>query len=345
MLIADRYAPTGNAQWGGMSEVHECMDNSLSRKVMLKRLIQAGDVGRLVDEKKALMKVRSRHVVEMLDIVTYDMMGVEETAIILEKIDGKKLVEGALPFGEEYLKTIWQIISGIADIHDAGIIHRDIKPDNILIDHSGVVKILDFGLARELDKDNKTRSIIGTPLFMAPELYGDTTRVFGNAIDIYAFAVTALQLTQPPQQVVGKTISDKVETLFRTLDGALTDLLKRCLNSNPNDRPKASEIEAFLKRRLTRNLHRARLINGVTIIEINKQSPQAGLKTKAEELHIKYDGENFVCSKITGSMSVNNIPLQVGDNIENSCVIIFGGQGSKNRAFVPCDISHPEVML
>jgi len=313
--------------------------------VMLKRIKQPNDVRRLVDEKKALMKVRSRHVVEMLDIVTYDMMGADETAIILEKIDGNKLAEGGMSFGDEYLKTIWQIISGIRDIHDAGIIHRDIKPDNILVDLSGVVKILDFGLAREVDKDNKTHSIVGTQSFMAPELYGDTTRVFSTAIDIYAFAVTAVQLIRLPKQVLGKTMPEKVEAHFRPLDSPLTDLLIGCLKSNPSERPKASEIEALLKRRLTRNLHRARLINGLTVIEINEQSPQAGLKTKTEQLNIKYDGENFVCINIVGTMSVNNIPLQIGDKIENSCIIIFGATGSSNRAFIPCDISHPEVML
>lgn len=69
MLIADRYDPTGVAAWGGMSEVHQCTDTHLARLVMLKRIKSDKNLSRLIDEQKALLKLRSKHVVELLDII------------------------------------------------------------------------------------------------------------------------------------------------------------------------------------------------------------------------------------------------------------------------------------
>ena len=84
MKIADRYEPTGNAHWGGMAEVHECTDHHLGRLVMLKRVKKRADLNRLLDEKKALMLVRSKHVVELMDVVSYDYGGQRESGLILE---------------------------------------------------------------------------------------------------------------------------------------------------------------------------------------------------------------------------------------------------------------------
>jgi serine/threonine protein kinase len=170
-LIADRYEPTGNAAWGGMGEVNECIDKNLSRKVMLKRVFKASDMPRLMDEQKALIKLRSKHVVQLLDVVKFDWNAQTITCLVLEYIDGQDLDKISFKPDLDYQKVLWQVASGLADIHAAGVIHRDIKPENIRRDKFGVVKIFDFGLAREVGKDDKTRSIAGTLGYMAPELF------------------------------------------------------------------------------------------------------------------------------------------------------------------------------
>jgi eukaryotic-like serine/threonine-protein kinase len=96
VLIADRYEPTGNASWGGMGEVHECFDKHLSRMVMLKRVKRLSDFRRLMDEKKTLLLLRSKHVVELLDVVEFNYLGTNEHGLVLEQVVGSDLSENSL---------------------------------------------------------------------------------------------------------------------------------------------------------------------------------------------------------------------------------------------------------
>jgi serine/threonine-protein kinase len=79
---------------------------------------------------------------------------------------------------------LYQVATGLSDLHAQGIIHRDIKPDNIKIDESGLVKIFDFGLARFSGVNNETQGFAGTFGYAAPELLTDETNDFTEAIDV-----------------------------------------------------------------------------------------------------------------------------------------------------------------
>src|SRR5262249_50769602 len=142
MTIAGRYQPTGATSAGGMGEVIECTDLHLRRKVIVKRLQVGVEERRLLDEQKALAKLRSKHVVHLYDIVDLTDRGRREKAIVIEYIEGQNLQADSHSPGPDYLKVLWQIASGLKDIHAAGIIHRDIKPANIRLDTEGVIKII-----------------------------------------------------------------------------------------------------------------------------------------------------------------------------------------------------------
>lgn len=345
MKIADRYEPTGNAKWGGMGEVHECNDLHLNRKVMMKRVKRSSDANRLVDEYKSLLKIRSKHVVELLDIVKFDYLGSEEAGLIIEYIDGSPLYEGMYQYGADYLRAIWQICSGLTEIHEAGIIHRDIKPDNILFDSLQVVKILDFGLAREFGKDDRTKSIIGTPGFMAPELFSDKTISFTYAVDMYAFGLTAFSLLRPLSEVNECILLDEVDNLFNALDRQLGGTIRQCLHNNPSERPRAQDVRDQISRKLTYNTHRAKIINGNDVSEINANSPASTIKTPVGSIKIHYDGDRFYCHEVEGSVTINNRAVRSGDAISSNCLIMFGSYGSSGRAFLPFNVSIPEVVI
>ena len=83
-----------------------------------------------------------------------------------------------------------QIASGIADIHDVNVIHRDVKPANMKIDNEEILKIIDFNLARDV-KDGKTHGFVGTRGYAAPEQYSASVAVFGLEVDVYALGVVA----------------------------------------------------------------------------------------------------------------------------------------------------------
>jgi serine/threonine protein kinase len=188
-----------------MGEVNECIDINLSRRVMLKRVFRLADVPRLLDERKALIKLRSKHVVQLLDVVAFSWQSQSITCLVLEHIEGSDLDKLTFVPGVELHRTLWQIASGLGDIHRARVIHRDIKPQNIRKDKFGIIKIIDFGLAREVGLDDKTASITGTIGYMAPELYGTSMIAFSTAVDTYAFGRTALSLlgqAPPPRNVL-----------------------------------------------------------------------------------------------------------------------------------------------
>jgi serine/threonine protein kinase len=216
-MIANRYIPTGNTAAGGMGDVLQCTDSHLQRNVIIKKLQNGIEERRLVDEQKALAKLRSKHVVQLYDIILLADGEERKNAIVIEFIAGTDLVAGSFQVNQSYLNVLWQIASGLRDIHEAGVIHRDIKPNNIRLDKEGVIKIIDFGLARSSDAAT-TQSIIGTPIFMAPELWNNGTVSFDMSIDVYAFGVTCMALlgtdipnelaARPPQGVISKSKRD-----------------------------------------------------------------------------------------------------------------------------------------
>jgi serine/threonine protein kinase len=345
MLIADRYLPTGNAAWGGMGEVNECEDKNLSRKVMLKRVFKASDMSRLLDEQKALKKLRSKHVVQLLDVVRFDWKGDEITCLVLEFIAGTDLDKLQFKPDANYHKTLWQIASGLAEIHGAGVIHRDVNPRNIRRDSNGVIKIFDFGLAREVGVDDKTRSIAGTIGYMAPELFGTKTVSFSAAVDTYAFGRTSLALLgiQPPNEKAKAIVAGTVLSRFPPLGKEIASAIEGCLESLPSNRPAMSELARVMGRDLLRNKHRARVVNGSKIHELNDTNRAIEIKSHVGNIRISYDGFRFFISDVTGDVFVNNARVAKGFEMLSACVITIGAVG-QSRAFVTFDVSNPEIM-
>lgn len=347
MLIANRYKTLDTSDRGGMGEVLYCEDLHLQRQVVLKHLQAGVEARRLLDEQKALSKLRSKHVVQLYDIVTIPGRDADHPAIVLEFIDGETLKVGSFSANADYLNVIWQISCGLTDIHSQGIIHRDIKPGNIKVDGEGVVKILDFGLSRN-NAEAETRSIIGTPIFMAPELWGDQTIAFNSAIDVYAFGVTCLALlsdeapsrlrTHPPTQPSWTRFSKS----FVGMPEEITKILHQCLAGDSNNRPAMLDIQILLAKHLLKDRHRAVVVlNGnPNILDCNNR--RIALNASVGSLTIDYDGLNFKVTKVTGAVYMNNTPISIGVEIPGCCVLTFG-TGSA-RVFVTFDVSNPEVM-
>ncbi|WP_026158289.1 serine/threonine protein kinase [Rhizobium leguminosarum] len=348
VTIANRYEPTGNTDAGGMGEILECVDLHLKRRVIVKRLQLGIDERRLLDEQKALAKVRSKHVVQLYDIVELHSGKKANKAIVLEYIDGNNLAIGAFAPDRTYLGVIWQIACGLRDIHDAGVIHRDIKPANIRLDSEGVVKIIDFGLARSRD-EAKTRGVVGTPVFMAPELWGNDTVSFNSSIDVYAFGVTALALLNqrvpaelgrmPPKPV---SLSSLVST-FPKIPSEIMATLVACLEHTPARRPTMAAVQKIIERRLLENAHRALVVMDGTIHHLDSKSRRITLNASSVgSIAIEYNGYEFTVVTVSGDVFINNTVAKTGTSMPGCCVITFG-TGS-NRRFVTFDVSHPEVM-
>lgn len=349
MNPTERYQNTGNSTGGGMGDISIYLDSHLNRNVVVKTLKPGQDDRRLIDERKALLRLRSKHVVQLFDLLEIDNAGITQKALVLEFIDGKDLTVGTFKSGPAHLNVVWQIACGLLAIHQENIIHRDIKPNNIRVDNDGVVKILDFGLARSVGEDAHTRSPIGTPGFMAPELWKSSNISFDQAIDVYAFAVTALMLTQHnlPDELASwpplPMPQGELAKLMPDMPPDVVQLLQESLQSDPQTRPTISAIEGSIRKHLLKDRHRAFLVLGKDTHEIHSGSRTATVSSgNRGAIGIKYDGLVFSVTSINGAVLLNNAPVNVADELPACCVITFGVY--PDRTFVTFDVSNPEVM-
>lgn len=349
--LGGRYTILGKALSGGMGAVYPCNDDILERKVAVKVMQDSAEARRLVDEISALLKLRSKHVVQVYDILRLDT---DTIGIVQEYVDGTDLFEestkatspGAL------LRQLWQIASGISDIHEAGVIHRDIKLNNMKLDSEGIIKIFDFGLARNEGPTASTMGFVGTRWFAAPELYG-TQVTFSSAVDTYAFGVCATFLISRaiPEELGEQPPGAMPATYFNAEDGglapAIISLVGACLAAEPADRPSMPLVRDELAKHLLFDRHRALVVyqGQASFLDASNRSVSAKLPGVGS-ITIKYDGMCFIVANVQGDVFINYGDAIVGQPLPGSCVVALGAPDKgAGRRYVTFDIASPEVVL
>lgn len=253
---------------GGMGEVYRARDTKLGRDVALKIIpdIYARDPDRMARFRREARLLASLNHPNIAAIY-----GVEESdgrpALVLEYIEGQTLAEriarGPIEL-DVALNIAVQIAEAIEAAHEKPVIHRDLKPANVKITPQGVVKVLDFGLARTLDdegapsqdlSESPTMSaaatgagiMLGTAGYMAPE------QVRGRSVDrradVWAFGVVLFEMLSGRRCFDGETATDSLAKILERepdwnklpprLPVALRNLIQRCLAKNPKDRIQA----------------------------------------------------------------------------------------------------------
>ncbi len=176
---------------GGMGEVYRAFDQRLQRRVALKRVLAEGEVNadirqRFLREARAEARLSHPNIAQIYDIIEDG----DELWIVMEWIEGRSLRslldDGPMPL-EKALGLAEEIARGLTAAHAEGVVHRDLKSENVMIDDSGSAKILDFGLAKlepledgDADTLTKLGMVIGTPRAMSPE------QALGQAVDYRA---------------------------------------------------------------------------------------------------------------------------------------------------------------
>ena len=351
MLITDRYKNIGSAHPGGMASVYPCHDSILDRKVAIKVMPGSANHRRARDEISALLKMRSKHVVQIYDILRDNS---DDLAIVQEYISGRDLFEAetAPKDANEYLKLIWQISSGIADIHSLDVIHRDIKPNNMKIDSEGLVKIFDFGLSRNEGPQAATVGFVGTRGFAAPELYAHNS-TFTKAVDTYAFGATALfiGLRTLPQEILQQPPTLPASNPFSfpglKLSSEVTSALGSCLNPNPSKRPTMSKVRDVLAKHLLQDKHKALVVFKGKASNLDHSNRSVALRLPPiGEVEISYNGFDFSVTNISGNVYINNRKATIGHILPGACVVTLGAPVHKSdRRHITFDISHPEIVL
>lgn len=336
-----------------MSHAATYTDRHLDRLVLIKTLADGIDQERLLDEVTALSAVRSKHVVQIYDVIR-DGAG-EIVGLVEEFLEGADL-DSRLPIKDrtEFLKTAYAIACGLADIHAAGLVHRDIKPNNMKFDGEGCLKIFDFGLSRPDTADAKTTGTIGTPGYLAPELCVEDWEdvEFSQPVDVFAYGATAFKLlrgTLPPElrALPPKLPSPSVQlgVTDLSLELEVVEILNRCLALRPSQRPRISEVRDLLAAHLLRDKHRATLVVGQQSHVLNSQNRTVRLGGSNSSATIEYNGLQFYITSTKGIVAVNNIPVTCPYRLPGSCVLLFGDPNQGSRPQLTIDVSHPEVVL
>ena len=335
-----------------MGVVQICVDAILDRRVAIKFIQSSTHQRRIFDELAALLKMRSKHVVQVYDILR---LPGDELGIVQEFIDGQDLFEShSVPTRKvDYYKQLWQIASGLADIHSLNVIHRDIKPNNMKTDPEGVIKIFDFGLARDEGSAASTMGFVGTAGFAAPELYVGSVK-FTSAVDTYAFGATALFLGSGglPQELLAVPPATRPTPCFSALPiGLAPDVaaaLDACLAHAPGDRPPMSYVRDLLARHILHDRHQALVVFNGKELRLNSTTRYVDLNLPTVgQIRIGYDGLDFSVVSISGEVLINNRAVAAGAVIPGSCVVALGGshRRSTERTFITFDLSHPEIVL
>ena len=253
------YEITAQIGVGGMGEVWRARDTDLGRQVAIKVLPDAfaHDADRLVRferEAKTLAALNHPNIASIYGLEKAD--GIR--ALVMELVNGQTLAD-RIAMGAMHLSDALPIASQIAEAleaaHDKGIVHRDLKPSNVKITPDGIVKVLDFGLAKAMAPDGSTATsdlgnsptltspatqlgmILGTASYMSPEQAQG--RTVDRRTDIWAFGVALFEMLSGKRLFDGETVTEKIaavikdpmrlERLPAETPPALRKLIERCL--------------------------------------------------------------------------------------------------------------------
>lgn len=252
-VIADRYVLADRIGTGGTADVFRSTDRILERDVALKLLRTTSEDpqarARFAVEAKTLAVLNHPGLVTVLDA------GIDgdQPFLVMELIDGPNLSqqlrsEGALPAAQVRELGV-QLAEAVAYAHDRGVVHRDIKPGNILLRTDGRAVLTDFGIARLLSdpaQHTQAGDVIGSPAYLSPEQVtgGDVT----PAVDIYALGLVLLELSTGIRAFPGPSIEAAIARLSTppaipvSLDRRLQTLLSRMTALDPAQRPLAREV-------------------------------------------------------------------------------------------------------
>jgi DNA-binding response OmpR family regulator len=259
-LLAGRYEISNVLGRGGMGTVYGARDRELGEQIALKlvrpELLGAdeGAVARFKNEIRLARRISHRNVVRTHDLGECD----GAYFVTMEYVRGitvRELLDRHTRLGtSSTLALTRQLVEALAVAHDAGIVHRDVKPENALLDDDGVLKVMDFGIAR-LAQDNSNRTqagmVLGTPTYMAPEqLLGET--VDGRS-DLYAVGVVMYECltggppftAASPIALIGRVLSvtpTPVAAVNPDIPPAVSHLIDQLLGKSADERPASARI-------------------------------------------------------------------------------------------------------
>jgi hypothetical protein len=256
--LPSRFAVTRRLGQGAFGTVYEAYDREQGRSLALKILhrVQPDALFRFKQEFRVLANLRHPNLIELYELIEYD----HHWFFTMELIRGESLLEYVRPGGSCNMPRLRRSIGDLTHVllflHENAVLHRDIKPDNAIVDDSGRSVLLDFGLARHLAPNSSSGTmVVGTPAYMAPEQIADSGVSY--AADWYGVggliyhALTGRTPFEGPllQMLKAKASLDPVppSTIESTVPPDWDEMCCRLLDRRPEQRTTGTELLAWLE--------------------------------------------------------------------------------------------------
>ncbi|MFZ9024043.1 MAG: serine/threonine protein kinase [Anaerohalosphaeraceae bacterium] len=254
------YKILGKLGSGAMAVVYRAKQISLDRtvavKVLPKKFVQKADyVERFYKEGRLAAKMNHNNIVQAIDVGEVGGL----YYFVMEYVEGKTLHDdlskGKIFNEEEAIDLILQLVSALGHAHSLGLVHRDVKPKNIMINKDDVVKLADMGLARETSDvkaaENEKGKAFGTPYYIAPEQIRGLTDIDGRA-DIYALGATLFHMVtgrvpfeaSAPSDVMKKHLKETLtppDHINTALSAGISEVIETMMAKNRSERYKNME--------------------------------------------------------------------------------------------------------
>lgn len=254
-LILERFSLEERLGGGGFGTVYRAWDERLRRSVAVKVVESPGEADRVAREAQAAARLAHRNIAML-----YELASDGEYAYLVGELIEGDTVRSLAREGELSDRAVAEIgaaaAAGLAHAHRAGVVHRDVKPENILVSDRGETKLVDFGIARIAGQETLTASgaVLGTLAYMAPE-QADGLRP-GPAADVYSLALTLYELWAGEHPLTGdgpaataRAIGEPILSLGEVRPDLPPELIAEidaCLDPDPEERPLVSEVERLL---------------------------------------------------------------------------------------------------
>jgi len=249
------YKVLGKLGSGAMAVVYKAKQLSLDRtvavKVLPKKFVQKSDyVERFYKEGRLAAKMNHNNIVQAIDVGEVGGL----YYFVMEYVEGKTLHDdlskGKIFNEEDAIDLILQLVSALGHAHSLGLVHRDVKPKNIMINKEGIVKLADMGLARETSDvkaaENEKGKAFGTPYYIAPEQIRGLTDIDGRA-DIYALGATLFHMitgrvpfeASTPSEVMKKHLKEPLtppDHINTALTAGISEVVEVMMAKDRDDR-------------------------------------------------------------------------------------------------------------